>query len=73
MQYATMGTVEPRLSERYCECRNPRQKTVKFSAQPSNKWNAHVIFRLVRLIISQCSGEKRHTAGAILSAAHAVD
>ena len=47
-------------------------KTVQFSAQPSNKWNACVIFGLVRLIISQYSGQKRLIVGAILSAAHAA-
>ena len=28
------------------------QKTIRFSAKASNKWNACVIFRLVRLIVS---------------------
>ena len=28
------------------------QKTIWFSAKQSNKWNAYVIFRLARLIIS---------------------
>ena len=41
---------EPSLSKRYYECKNP--KTVQFSAQPNNKWNACVIFRF---IISQYS------------------
>ena len=48
-------------------------KTVQFSAKPSNKWNACVIFRLVRLIISQYSGWKRHIGDVILLAAYAFD
>ena len=52
-----VATVEPRLSK--SPLSEPSvirtlfrilksQKTVRFSAKPSNKWNAYVIFRLVR-------------------------
>ena len=47
------------LSEHYFECKNPKvDKTVQFSAKPSNKWNACVLLTLVWLIISQYSGQQ---------------
>ena len=49
------------------------QEMIGFSAKASNKWNAYVIFRLVRLIVSWYSEYKSILACAILSAAHVID